>query len=370
MKIGILTFHWTVNYGGVLQAYALQQTLKDLGHTPIFINYHNEGEVLKALPFYRKILHKGWNVTANLLFGRKKREKRTQIFRAEHLRISSNLCRSEEELRKEEKMDLYIVGSDQVWNPELTSNVSVYLLRFASNSPKIAYAASFGKKTVAEKYYPVFQEELAQFKKVSVREEDALALLEKMGVYGAKVVLDPVLLLSREQWKNVASICPVKQDYILCYYMPTRDSSVTSAIKTLAEQIAEKTGYRIVNIGKKEYEKLKFWECNLLESGPAEFVALFAGAKYVVTNSFHGTAFSLKNNVPFFVPVNFSIPEDKRLSNRIECLLRMFGCSERIVDSSTKIELKELPSIDFERINRVMEDCICDSVDFLKSALI
>ena len=371
MNVSILTFHWTINYGGVLQAYALQEVLKSLNTNPEFIDYHNDNEILNNLSNLQRVRHKYWDIIARLFFRRHKRELLTDMFRKNYLNISPIKCNSIRDLIELPTRDAYIVGSDQVWNPELTSNPSVYLLSFAKSQKKISYAASFGKASIPLKYISVYQNELKKFYSISVREEDGAKLLNKIGINNVSVVLDPVLLLSKNQWCSIASKQVYKKKYILCYYMPSPDNSVTTAIKQISLQLSHLTGYSIVNIGKREYEILKFYENNKNDVGPAEFINLFMNSEIVVTNSFHGTAFSIKMNKPFYVPINLSIPDDDRLSNRIECLLNKLHCSDRIINTSEeiRIDVSSIRSLNYDDINSCLEQYIKDSISFLQNAI-
>ena len=370
MKTGILTFHWTINYGGILQAYALQQIVKGLGSEVEFINYENSREILKSMSFKRKIIHHVWEIFARIFFGRLKREKLTDQFRRKYLEIAEKKCKNLIELSSLPNYDVYIIGSDQVWNPDLTHNPNVYLLSFVDDVTKIAYAASFGKASIDNKYYALYSKELKKFDKISVREEDALPLLHEMDIDRATVVLDPTLLLSKEDWFKIETPRIVKTDYILCYYMPTSDGSVERSIRAVAHKLKKISGYKIINIGKKEYEKIKFYENNYFNTGPAEFVSLVHYARYIITNSFHGTAFALKMNIPFYSVINLSVEKENRLSNRIECLLEKFMCTERIIDSSSRSILNvNAENFDFTNVNRIMQEQSAKSIEFLKDSL-
>lgn len=372
-RVRILTFHWTYNYGGILQAYALQRTIEEKGCNVEFVNYHNEDEILASLSKKRRIIHKIWNAIACMV-GRKKRLQRTRSFRESFLHISGVRYQNEEELKNcVDEADYFIVGSDQVWNTDITGNPNVYLLSFLPDTKRrIAYAASFGKGGYDPKYERLYRNELSKFSALSVREENAVDIVDALIHERPPVVLDPVLLLDKEEWETVASKKTVKQKYILCYYMPTFDNEVTEGIRVLSQLIARKLQCKIINVGKKEYEALKIWENNKTSAGPREFLSLIRDASFVITNSFHGTAFSLKMNIPFIVPINMKQPTDRRLSVRIESLLRQFCLENRIVNtpvSMTEEDIEGMLDMNYDEINKRLCQFREISMDYISNAL-
>ena len=377
-KIRILTFYWTVNFGGLLQAHALQEYLKKEGYDVEFINYHNKNDISKSIGFKKRVVHFVWDKLARFLFGRAKREKITQKFRNEELNISPHACHTIEKLidiESKEPAYAYIVGSDQVWNPEITGKLEAYLFSFLNdNSKRISYAASFGRASLESKHQTTFKNEIVKFSAVSVREEDGAKLIEKLSGIDAEVVMDPVFLMPKEYWHRFACERIVKKDYILCYFMNTADKSIHIGIKKIANYLSNKYGLKIVNIGKREYERLRFWENNIFDIGPKEFVSLFKHASFVVTNSFHATAFSTIMNVPFLVPVNYNEDEKFRMSNRMENLVKNLGCEERIIscpinEDNICDKIDRLESMDFSTVESKKEVLVSKSKEFLDLAL-
>lgn len=379
-KVEILTFHWTINFGGLLQAYALQETIRGMGFSTEFINYHNKKDLMSVSNWKRRILQKIWDRMARAFFGREKRERITEKFRERYLSIPSPEYTSCESLKEKYHNGdalsyAYVVGSDQVWNPDLTGDPNAYLFSFLpSGCRKIAYAASFGKGCILDTYRKTFQKELPGFSSVSVREEDGSKLVHELAGIDAPAVMDPVFFLTAREWKRLASDRMLPDDYILCYYMNTPDRSVSNGIASLARALAQKHHCRIVNIGKKEYEKVKFWQDNLFDIGPCEFVSLIANARFVVTNSFHATAFSVIFHTPFFVPVNYEEPEKLRLSNRMESLVKKLGCKERIMACPINRRnaasfIQEADHMDFSDVDAILKKEIEKSKFFLREAL-
>lgn len=377
-KIKILTFHWTVNFGGLLQAYALQEKLKSFGYETEFINYHNKKELSSVSSRKRRVLQFVWDKVAKIFFGRRKRAVITQKFRDEHLNISKIKYSSFEQLsniEKEERAYAYIVGSDQVWNPDLTGNPNAYLFSFLSHKcKKIAYAASFGKASLPKGSQTVFRRELKEFSSLSVREEDGATLMKSLFGIKPEIVMDPVFLLGKDRWDIIVTERLIDEDYVLCYYMNSADKSIHEGIKNIAEHLSKKHNIKVINIGKKEFERCKFWENNLFDIGPREFISLIKNSKYVVTNSFHATAFSIIYNIPFFIPVNYAEISRNRLSNRIENLVKAISCDDRIIScpidrTNTEMKICGLEKMDFANANKKVEVLVEKSNEFITTSL-
>lgn len=370
-RIGIITFHESPNYGALLQAYALKTYIEGLGYEVCFINYKNKKRQYAQVHGLRKVRSIIWNLTFYKLLSSKKRAARTNEFREEYLPITSSCYTSEEEIKKNPPdLDVYITGSDQVWNPRNTNGDQTYFLDFVpQGKKKISFAPSFGAASISDSFMEKCKDNVSDIDFLSVRERKGAELVRKMLGRNAEVVCDPVFLLSPVQWHDISKRV-ISGKYILCYYMPG-DSIVESGIAAIANSLSKQTGYPIINIGKKEYERVKFWNKNQrYDLGPAEFVAAIENAEYVITNSFHGSAFSLIFEKPLFVPYRADLPAEKALNNRIIELLKSADCEKCLFDCS------HLCSVSFEfnpeyldRTNPKMEVQIEKSKEFLMRAL-
>lgn len=367
MKIGILTFQYANNYGALLQAYALRKYLLNLGHEVYILNYDNSMLYMKNRNLKKKILTCVWDIFSKIL-GKNKRLKKFEIFRKKNLEISMSVMKNIEEIRAyvaNTKYDAYIVGSDQVWNPYITSNDSVYCLSFATNEKKIAYAASFGISCFPLNLEENFIKYINKFNFVSVRENTGKDILNKMNYQDVRVVLDPVFLLEKKQWEKLA-ITNINYSYILCYYMPG-DKVCEKKIKKIAENLRNRFGYKIINIGRKEYHKFINDGKDIIDASPNEFLGYFKNAKFIVTNSFHGTAFSLIFEKEFYSVVNLSINNETKLSSRITDLLQNVELDNRIISDRTE-QIDVFP-IDYKKINKNINQLKKQSKDYLVQAL-
>lgn len=327
-KIASLTINSSLNYGAVLQTFALNYYLRLQGFDAKVIKYtYFKGHDDRT--FFQKLRSVIWRGCFRPFILDVKRIKNTELF--QNKIVFTQLLETPESLNEiASSYDTYIVGSDQVWNPRFAGDDTNWFLSF-TNKKKIAYAASFGLSVLPPKYMSEYKEQIKKIDIVSVREESAAKLIQNMGLSKPQVVLDPVFLLSKEQWREHA-VKPNKQKYILCYYMPGF-APVEKKIKTLAKFYAQKYNCPILNIGKKEYSRFFFWENNLRGIGPAEFIGLIDKAEMVITNSFHGTAFSVLFDKKIISVVNTSLGK-KDLSSRIVDLLESIKHTSSLVDIS------------------------------------
>ena len=220
--------------------------------------------------------------------------------------------------------DVFIVGSDQVWNPLFNNGRDPsYFLQFGSlETKRVAYAASFGVSTLEEQDVKRMKEWLKSFSAISVRETTGLRLLTSIGILGAQHVVDPVFLLSPKDWNIlIQDGTSPALDYVLVYNLGQVDES----IKSCAQELARKHNLSILSI--EDSTKIKYADKIVESAGPIEFVRYIKAARYVVTNSFHATAFSLKFNVPLCVYqkcnffTNFRCVEFSRSSRTAECCI-------------------------------------------------
>jgi hypothetical protein len=147
------------------------------------------------------------------------------------------------------------------------------------------------------------------------------------------------------------------------------DKTVNRSITAIAAHISKTTGWDIIAIGQKEYMRLHPFRCTALTSGPAEFVGLFQNASFVVTNSFHGTAFSVNFKIPFLVPINRDVPPDKALSSRITTLLKVVGLEQRLVTAGAPLPEGDILGMDFESAENLLQAEKQKSLAFLRNAL-
>lgn len=320
-KIGIITFHNAINYGAALQSFASQQFLNNSGIDAEVVDYHctkfaNDYKTVKVYSKSIKGVIKALIKAPNIY----KKNRKFKEFVRKYIRLSkpynqSNISQSNTNYAK------FIVGSDQVWNLRLTDADINYLLHFVKdNRIKYSYAASMGSTALDEKTSSLLRKEIGSFASISVREEDARDYLSDLLGRDVQTVLDPVFLLSREEWDKVAQI-PKDEDYILVYCLHEQD------VYFQAERLAKKTGLKIKCIQNNIKKPIKAGY--VLNAGPSEFVGFIKNAKYIVTDSFHGATFGIIYRKQIKVVLKKSLAG---LNNRLLTILNSFELTQAIVD--------------------------------------
>ena len=336
------------------------------------LHYNDKNRVFGSLSTFGKIkylLRK--KVIVPLLIGNKKK-KRFEEFRQKHLKQSAQKWTTKEDLLANPPCyDVYVSGSDQIWNPDVIVNDYNYLLAFApDDKKKVAYASSFGKAEIPESKREIYQKYLSRYSEIGVREESGTRLVQDLTGKACTTVLDPTLLLTKDEWAQFAKENKEEEPYVLCYYMPG-DDTVCNAIASIAQRISEQKGLKIINLGLKEHYRLKRNFDFRATAGPEEFLTLFLHADYVVTNSFHGTAFATNFHKQLYVPINTALDSKKARHTRITDYLRLIGLEEAtvpIVPDSKPLNFT-LKEIDYENAGRVLEKKREESIEFLAHAI-
>lgn len=323
MKVGIITFQETNNYGAVLQNYALQQAVLKCGAEPETIDYLSDyiGRPYRLVHLKNKgIVAYLYGVAGYLIY--QMRGKNTNTFRKQ-IRYSQRVTRREL-ARLNETYDVFLTGSDQVFNHRLTGGDGTYLLDFALDKQKCSsYAASLGLENVGASFRDVYKECLKDFRVISVREKTAARALTELLKREVPVVSDPCALLTRDEWRSIAVLPKEHSDYVLVYEL-----GISPEVVALAKKIASAEKLKIVfvpfPIGVPTKGRWK--PC----TGPGELLGLIAQAKYVITDSFHGTLLSIIFEKSFYTRV----PE-KRVGSRILDLLKEYGLEDRLIECCT-----------------------------------
>lgn len=349
-KAGILTFHRARNYGAVLQAYALQKKVQQYLQTEI-IDYQND-KINRSLKLWIGGTHKGLKqkirVVSAFLFRLRKKLAFDQFINHE-LACSEKVEKGElKELSK--RYDILITGSDQVWNNELTDGDNSYFLDFATaNVKRIAYAVSMGDVSTG-----LNREQIAViegYDLVTVRERQAVQYLETQIKKEIQVCCDPALLLPAEEWQKLISPRIEKRKYVFLFMIEERQD-----LMKYARALARREGAKLVS-SKKDF----FF---LLRSSPKDFLSWIYHAEYVITNSFHGTVFSLLFHRPF---VCSGAMEGGGLKNRIIELLNLVNMESRLMESS---QFKMESPIDWKLVEEGMENYREKSWNILRDALL
>lgn len=368
MKIGILTYQYAMNYGAVLQVFALKSYLSDCGYEVHIINYDSSYLYAQNRSLKAKVVSATLNFVKSFM-GAKKKKKRFDSFRRDKLYLANDVMsekKSLEEYLECNHFDAVIVGSDQVWNPEINGNDDVYYLNIANNIQKISYAASFGVTYISDESQEHLKECLERFDAISVRENTGREIIADMGL-DSTVVLDPVFLPEKAMWEKIASELPlVKDPYILCYILPG-DNKVERKIETTARQLHIKTGKKVVFLGRKEYKRFSNDGKDYVSASPEEFVNLFRYADIVITNSFHGTAFSVIFEKCFCSIINKDFHGEKQLSSRLTDLLHDLNADNRLFSVNDDVSVPN--EMDYSEINGKLKVLKKKSEEFLDSAL-
>jgi hypothetical protein len=368
--IGTITFHKTENYGAILQACALQKILSGMGHDSEIIDYYDPLMRISLLSRFRKVRYFVWHSIVRKLLVGVGRKRKTEEFCRKFLRLSTKKYLCSEKLHVDPPIyDVYIAGSDQIWSPNIINNDPSYFLTFApSDKKRISYAASFGISQIPGEFVDDYRERLNKIHALSTRELEGRKIIERLTGRNAEVTLDPTLLLDQNQWSQIAVPYESSRPYILCYYMPG-EITVNKSITSLARQVSVLTGWRIICIGQKEYMKLNPLYHSIFDAGPAEYLGLFQNASFVITNSFHGTAFSINYRKPFLVPIDKNIPPEEALTSRITTLLSTLTLEHRLIPVGESLPLDDILSLDYRAAEIILQHEKKKSISFLTDAL-
>lgn len=366
-KIILTTFFRAENYGAALQTYALQSVLQDKDFFVEILNFRDpiieepyELINLKRSSFYFFLRA----CVSTLIFYKrnKKRHKKFVQFRNAYLHIGKEEYRDIESIKKNPpKADIYLTGSDQVWNTEITKGVSeVYTLNFGDKQIKrVSYAASIGNSRICTDDEEVFRRRLLRIDALSVREETAKRFLEKLlSKKNITVTLDPVLLRSREEWETILPKYERSAGkYILAYRVEMNEE-----YQKIVNDLSKKTGLRVVHFEKRKVYGNNFYSA--YTAGPLEFVNLIKHAEYIVTTSFHGTAFSVIFHKKFWV-----VPH-QYTGSRVTDLLEVLKISERVVYTCDEYLSKNYEQmIDYEKVDAILSSEREKSLKWLDRAL-
>lgn len=319
MTIGIIT-KLGKNYGALLQAYALKQCCEKMGAETKVIQYMPQRSVktYKVCKFPWGRCGSVANVKA-ILHVRENREssKRCMKFKQENMNLTREYRSLEELNANVPQFDMYISGSDQVWNPQIAYDDAFFLTFVKEKNKKASYAASIGLKELPESIKAGFSEKVKDFNFVSVRENQGKKILADLDI-ASVVAPDPTLILSRDDWEKIA-FETIREPYILCYFV-----SFPDGIENIVEQTKRKYKYKVVNLMCSE-ESASIGDIKVRDAGPKEFLGLFKNAEFVITSSFHGTVFSMVFRKKFVSTLYYSS------SSRVVELLGRVGLKDRIV---------------------------------------
>lgn len=366
MKIGILTYHRAENYGALLQAYATKTFLESLGHKVTFVDYWPQYHIdyfkvfsLKAFwrsPLKSKIVKLSRLLLMGYILYNRKRT--MQEFMHKYLGLSFNPRYTDRSLVTEENYDAVIYGSDQIWRKQNLDGVGFDDWYFGSDNvradKKIVYAGSMGKIDTDAQDDSYIRTKMSNFYRISVREKDLQDYLTKLNVSSIQVA-DPVFLLSRQDWDKLVIPQCKKGKYILFYNLLNTQESIS-----FAKQLSRKSDLPIYEITKKT--SVFSSKSHLINNASiGEFLGLLKDAEYVVSNSFHGVAFSIIYEKQFY-----AVGMEGK-ANRVVSLLESVGIADRYIHSQQ--DGITASDIDYEKTEPLLKSVIEQSKDYLSRAL-
>jgi len=363
MKIKTITCHDVYNVGASLQAYALQTYLSSLGndvkiidYKPDYLSNHYNLKTI-ANPIFDKPLVREAYILAKLPSRLKalkgERKKNFDRFRENYLNLTKRYSSIDELRQNPPVADLYVAGSDQIWNTFFQNGKDpAFYLDFGNkNVKKISYAASFSTENVPDEYKKMISNWLKSLDYISVRESSGLRVLESLGIKNGVQVFDPVFLLDKKIWEKF-DLSSNENNYVLVY-----DFDGNHNIKEIAQKISSDSNCKIYSIQNFDYTDKCF-----NQAGPIEFLKLIKNAKYVVSNSFHATAFSIIFKKQFWV-----LNRGEAINTRMHDLTESLGILNRLVDTKEDIDLNS--KIDFDFVYKKLNPMIDASKDYIEKVL-
>ena len=368
MKIGILTYHRAHNYGALLQAYALQTYLRGLGHQTEIIDYWPDyhAEVYQLIPDFNVLSFKG-KIKAILLLmiGYSRTLKRSGLYKQfmrEQFSVSHKPQYATKESMKGLEYDVVVYGSDQIWRrvdyPLFQGFSDVFYGAYPIKvNRKISYAASMGIIDVKEEDKSNLKQMLSNFDAISVREQELKQLVDELTGQPVALVLDPVFLLEKEQWTQLSPhpIVTNHDKYIFFYQLAASEEAIL-----LTNRLAAHYGYKVIEI-RGRVEPLLFGDRYLQTGSTTDFISLIKNAEIVVSTSFHGVAFSLLFEKPFYALGM------KKNSGRVQSLLDNLGIPQRLLSDINLADFKD--KIDYDQVNEKMTTLKQQSKNYLINAL-
>ncbi len=369
MKIGIISIHSAHNYGSVLQAYALQEEIKKFNEDVKIINYRpNYFDTqykmfsIKVYKRYKgiinKILHLGWRIL-------KIRSRYIKYRKFEnYIKNRYNLTKKYRTYKELEKanfdFDIIFCGSDQIWNTDITEGFdkSFYLGFADKKTIKASYAASVGREKIDLKYEEEYKKYIGRLDFIALREEESKNIIQEYTEKPITITIDPTLLIEKEKWNEIASKSKmdIKDKYILVYILEENEEFVK-----IVNAISEFLGIRVISPSK----KIRFNNETIYpEVGPEDFVKLFKNAEFVITNSFHGTVFSL-----IYEKKNCIIPH-KKTGARMCNLMKKAGLEDRIIANYNDLNLKKInKDIEYDRVKENLDAERKIAEDYIRNVL-
>lgn len=346
MKTCIVTFQSAYNYGAILQNYALQKYIEDNFGEVVVLNYHNKkiDDSYKKPNFkliFKNPKHFCSKSLNNVLF--RKKNKMIDMFRNKFINLTKYYDKKNI-FEANNEADIFVTGSDQVWNYLITGLDDTYYLAFTKDKITCSYAASFGISKVDNKCLDFYRNNLKKIDYISVREIDGNSIVKELINRDSLILPDPTMLINMNTWENLCIKPKIKKKYILVYKITKSDK-----LLSFAKKISKKTCLPIIYIPNDMKDgivgKPKFGV------GPQEWLGYIKNAEYVITNSFHGTVFSIIFGKKFFVESSSKVNVS---TSRLNTLLKNYNLENRLLSNYNDLILNE--SLDEISINKKMNE--------------
>lgn len=379
-EIGICVRYITDNYGSMLQLFALQKAVEKLNlkyefivydkktpgfllknMTRVFNIYFMQGKMLQIKKKYKMKKY------PEIFKNNQKRLESFADFRKRHFHRFSERLKGFKALQEgAKKYDVVMVGSDQLWGPEGLDTNFFNLMFVPDNIRKVAYSASFGVKEIPARLQSKYKRFLERIEYISVREQTGQKIVKDVIGKKVPVVVDPVMLLSKEEWDNSISASKVVEEpYMLCYFL-----GASSKHRKAALELQAKTGWKIVtlpHIDEVVEADMNFGDIQLYNTTPEQFLNLIRNAEYICTDSFHGTAFSIINEKNFTVFNRFDDTAKYSRNSRIDTICNIFGLSDRRFSGNINDSFGK--DIAYDNVREILKQLREKSWDFLSNSL-
>lgn len=376
-KVGIVTSARELNYGALLQAYALQKVVSDMGYETSLLWWDNQ-KVSRRDVRLIKLWAIAWSflchpsiikksIGANSRTFEKDFTERSKVmfqeFEDECLNITFLNYRKMKSFASDNACKAIIAGSDQIWNSYALYIDPFYYLRFAPKTKRIAYAPSLGKNDIPDYNQGKMRKYIRDFKSLSVREQSGAKLINELTGLDVPVVLDPSFLMDNELWRKLERKIELPSKYLLFYFLDEPNTECLSILKSVAEE----RNLPVISIPYRFDSHTAINNLEYVDAGPREFLYLIDNADIILTDSFHGTAFSINYNKEFVV-FDRQYGKNQTQVSRLLDLLRTFELSTRFV--RRKDEMPDLTkTIDYDGVNRTLNELRKHSMEYLALSL-
>lgn len=374
--VGIATIHGICNFGSLLQAYATQTTIEKLGYKPFVINYkypneYHIQEYKKQFPYANAKIHFALRLRL-ALYSRTCRkhdlQKKQLLFAEERKRLlhETEVYATKESIQSNPPhYDIFLTGSDQVWNPRYMRGDNTFFLDFVHGVPKIAFSASFGTTVLTDLQKTQIRPLLNDYLSISLREQSGVGMVKEICGKEATCTCDPTLLLSGDEWADIFDDNPlIKGEYILCYILTYTADPYPYAAK-LIKHLQKHLKKKVVVLDESGRYWMDYRYRSFRSYGPGQIVNLFKNASFIVSSSFHGAAFSINFQKDFYSLFPRGVNDERQ-----ESLLKLVGAESRFIRVGDPLPSPSSFKIhNWKEINEKLGAYRDNSIFYLKQAL-